>query len=189
MSSHFRSPRLTNHSSFTIFWKAGLWPPVDRCKQSDESLRKLPNYGVNVHHRKAIVQFVGKKSDVFVNLPTGYGKSWTVASKDEIHCMSWIRRPVRSSNSSLSLASLWLRQRLPVVSSSFGLEMASVCCLCYLSGLLANVFHFLFETCHRHREIAEVKPGRAGLVLGRVTATGMLIGSFNTTAERKWLLI
>ena len=111
----------------------------------------------------------------------------TVASKGEIHCMIWVWRPVRSTNS--SLASLWLRQRFPAVSSSFGLEMASVCCLCYLSGLLANVFHFLFETCHRHCQIAEVKPGRAGLVLGWVTATGMLIGSFNTIGERKWLLI
>ena len=187
MSCHFRSPRLTNHSSFTIFWKAGLWPPVDRCEQSDGSLRKLPNYGVNVHHRKAIVQFVGKISLMCLSIWRLDMANPTVASEGEPHCMSWVRRPVPSTNS--SSASLWLRQRFPAASSSFGLEMVSVCCLCYLSGLLANVFHFLFETCHRHCKIAEVKPGRAGLVLGWVTATGMLIGSFNTIGERKWLLI
>ena len=48
------------------------WSPW---RLSDERLPKVPNYGVNVHHRKAIVRFVGKKSDVFVNLSTGYGKS------------------------------------------------------------------------------------------------------------------
>ena len=41
-----------------------------------------------MHHRKAIVQFVGKKSDVFVNLPNLDMANPTVASKDEIHCMS-----------------------------------------------------------------------------------------------------
>ena len=39
-------------------------------------MRKLPNYGVSAHQREAIAQFVGKKSDVLVNLPTGYGKSF-----------------------------------------------------------------------------------------------------------------
>ena len=50
-------------------------------------------------------------------------------------------------------------------------------------------FIFFWKPCHRHCEIAEVKSGRAGLVLGCVTATGMLIGSFNTIGERKWLFI
>ena len=149
MSSHFRSPRLTNHSSFTIFWKAGLWPPVDCCEQSDERLRKVPNYGVNVHHRKAIVQFVGKKSDVFINLPTGYGKSnGGFKGRDSLPELS------SDTRSSLSLASLWLRQRFPAVSSSFELEMASVCCLCYLYGLLANLLYFLSKPCHRRCEVA-----------------------------------
>ena len=31
--------------------------------------------GLNAYQREAIVQFVQKKNDVFVNLPTGYGKS------------------------------------------------------------------------------------------------------------------
>ena len=30
---------------------------------------------LNAYQREAIVQFVQKKTDVFVNLPTGYGKS------------------------------------------------------------------------------------------------------------------
>ena len=32
--------------------------------------------GLNAYQREAIVQFVQKKTDVFVNLPTGYGKSF-----------------------------------------------------------------------------------------------------------------
>ena len=31
--------------------------------------------GFNAYQREAIVQFVQKKTDAFVNLPTGYGKS------------------------------------------------------------------------------------------------------------------
>ena len=31
--------------------------------------------GLNAYQREAIVQFVQKKSGMFVNLPTGYGKS------------------------------------------------------------------------------------------------------------------
>ena len=31
--------------------------------------------GLNAYQREAIVKFVQKKTDVFVNLPTGYGKS------------------------------------------------------------------------------------------------------------------
>ena len=31
--------------------------------------------GLNAYQREAIVQFVLKKTGVFVNLPTGYGKS------------------------------------------------------------------------------------------------------------------
>ena len=69
------------------FWKAG--PPVDRCEQSDECLRKLLNYGVNMHHRKAILQFVRKKSNVFVNLPIGYGKSnGDFKGRDSLHELS-----------------------------------------------------------------------------------------------------
>ena len=30
---------------------------------------------LNVHHREAIAYFVDKKKDVFINLPTGFGKS------------------------------------------------------------------------------------------------------------------
>ena len=42
-----------------------------------------------MHHRKAIVQLVGKKSDVFVNLLTGYGKSNAgFKGQDSLHELS-----------------------------------------------------------------------------------------------------
>ena len=47
-----------------------------------------------MHHRKAIVQFVGKKSDVFFNLPTGYGKSnGGFKGRDSLHELSSETRP------------------------------------------------------------------------------------------------
>ena len=40
--------------------------------------------GLNVYQREAIVQFVQKKTDVFINLPTGYGKSLIYLSSSTV---------------------------------------------------------------------------------------------------------
>ena len=48
--------------------------PWSRWTLYDES--EYAKTSENANQREAIVQFVGKESDVFVNLPTGYGKSY-----------------------------------------------------------------------------------------------------------------
>ena len=78
LSATFLSIKLTNKRKLSIFWKVG--PSLSRrtttITENLTRLRQTFKFSHLINHRKqAFVQLVFTKKDLFVSLPTGFGKS------------------------------------------------------------------------------------------------------------------